>query len=95
MTFLRHLNSADCLLSVCLENRIVNCKSCKEQDKVSVPKTGRNVVPNAFVLALLTLVLVLDTDNIFLEIERAKCESCQTDQDEKYVCHVINIIIRT
>lgn len=95
MTFLRHLNSADCLLSACLENRIVNCKSCKENNQVPVPKAGRNVVPNAFVLALLTLVLVLDTDNIFLEIERAKCESCQTDQNEKYISHVINIIIRT
>ena len=93
MTFLRHLNSADCLLSACLENRIVDGQACKEQDKVAVPEAGGNVVQNALVFLGLILVLVFDADNIFLEIERAKCESCQTDQDEKYVCHVINIII--
>ncbi len=93
MTFLRHLNSADCLLSACLENRIVDGQACKEQDKVAVPEAGGNVVQNALVFLGLILVLVFDADNIFLEIERAKCESCQTDQDEKYISHVINIII--
>ena len=43
--------------------------------------------PNAFVLAWLTLVLVLDADNVFLEIERAEGEPRDTDKNEKYVCH--------
>ena len=76
-----------------LKNRIVDGQACKEQDKVAVPEAGGNVVQNALVFLGLILVLVFDADNIFLEIERAKCESCQTDQNEKYISHVINIII--
>ncbi len=95
MTFLRHLNSADCLLSACLENRIVDGQACKEQDKVAVPEAGGNVVQNALVFLGFILVLVLDADNVFLEIESAECKPCNADKNEKYVSHAINIVIRT
>lgn len=95
MTFLRHLNSADSLLSACLENRIVNCESCEKQDQVAVPKAGRNVVQNALVFLGFILVLVLDADNVFLEIESAERKPCNADKNEKYVSHAINIVIRT
>ena len=77
-----------------LKNRIVNCQSCEKQDEVAVPQAGRNVVPNAFVLAWLTLVLVLDAENIFLEIESAERKPGDADKNEKYVSHALNIVIR-
>jgi hypothetical protein len=77
-----------------LKNRIVDGQSCEKQDEVAVPESGRNVVPNAFVLAWLTLVLVLDADNVLFEIETAERKPGDADKNEKYVSHALNIVIR-
>jgi len=74
-----------------LENQIIDCKSCKEQDQVAVPKSGRYVVPNFLVLIGFVLVLILDSDNVLFEIKTAERKPADADKDEKYVSHVINI----
>ena len=75
-----------------LENRIVDCKSCKEQDQVAVPKSGRYVVPNFLVLIGFVLVLILDSDNVLFEIKTAERKPADADKDEKYVSHILNIV---
>ena len=74
-----------------LENRIVDCKSCKEQDQVAVPKSGRHVVPDFLVLIGFILVLILDSDNVLFEIKTAERKPADADKDEKYVSHTLNI----
>ena len=74
-----------------LENQIIDCKSCKEQDQVAVPKSGRYVVPDFLVLIGFILVLILDSDNVLFEVKTAERKPADADKDEKYVSHVINI----
>ena len=74
-----------------LENQIIDCESCEEQDQVAVPKSGRHVVPDTLVLLRFVLIFFLDADNVLFEIETAERKSCDADKDEKYVSHALNI----
>ena len=74
-----------------LENQIIDCESCEEQDQVAVPKAGRHVVPDTLVFFRLVLILFLNTDNILFKIKTAERKSADTDKDKKYVSHILNI----
>ena len=75
-----------------LENRIVDCKSCKEQDQVAVPKARCYVIQYALVFFRLVLILFLDSDNVLFEIKTAERKPADADKDEKYVSHILNIV---
>ena len=81
--------------SFLLENQIIDGEAGEEDNQIAVPESGRDVVQYALVLFRFILILILDADNVFLEIKTAERKPADADKNEKYVCHDLNIVIRT